>query len=40
MSPQRRAPRRKKKIGRRRFLAGRGWAVPPERIFCTVLSGT
>ena len=38
MSPQRRAPRRKKKIGRRRFLAG--LAVPPERIFCTVLSGT
>ena len=27
MSPQRRAPRRKKKIGRRRFLAGLGCAA-------------
>ena len=27
MSPRRRAPRRKKKIGRRRFLAGLGCAA-------------
>ena len=38
MSPQRRAPRRKKKIGRRRFLAGLGCAAGAYFLYRSVRS--